>query len=235
MSYDVELPNGDIIEVPDNISREEAKQKIYKAYPQFAPKPDESKSGFSLKSKTELTGPGTNAVSGIAQPSKPEANLPPPLVAATASSLLGIAITWAIVRYALPKRYAQSRRVDRSANVMYIAGWMLSIAIGVNIGNMANEIIFSSVMGHELNQNNIHKSLIGVVIWPLLIYAIGYVIAKTISALGKPSRAGVIRTAAAPDASAKGLAEQLTQLNELYKQGALSKEQFEAAKVKLLG
>ena len=39
MSYDVELPNGDIIEVPDNVSQAEAKQRIYKAYPQFAPKP----------------------------------------------------------------------------------------------------------------------------------------------------------------------------------------------------
>jgi len=38
MPYDVELPNGDIIEVPDNVSQAEAKQRIYKAYPQFAPK-----------------------------------------------------------------------------------------------------------------------------------------------------------------------------------------------------
>ena len=170
----------------------------------------------------------------IGQSSKSDVTLLPPLVTAGASSLIGIATTWAIIRYALPRKYARDKKVDRSANVMYIAGWMLSIAIGVNIGNLANEIIFSNVMGYEINQNNIYKSLISVVIWPILIYAIGYVIAKTISALGKPSRAGVIRTAA-PDASAKGLAEQLTQLNELYKQGALSKEQFEAAKVKLLG
>ena len=38
MPYDVELPNGDVIEVPDNVSQAEAKQRIYKAYPQFAPK-----------------------------------------------------------------------------------------------------------------------------------------------------------------------------------------------------
>ncbi len=222
-TYTIEAPNGKTydIEGPEGVSKEQVLQVLILKIPEAGIPPAKV-----MKAVTS-----TNA----AIDTKADSEFYIPMITAVASSFIGVAITWAIVRYVLPQRYAQSRKVDRSANVLYIAGWMLSIAIGVNIGNMANEIIFSGVMGHELNQNNIHKSLIGVVIWPLLIYAIGYVIAKTISALGKPSRAGVIRTAAAPDASAKGLAEQITQLNELYKQGALSKEQFEAAKVKLLG
>jgi hypothetical protein len=39
MSYDVELPNGTIIEVPDDVPQSEAKRRILASYPQFAPKP----------------------------------------------------------------------------------------------------------------------------------------------------------------------------------------------------
>jgi hypothetical protein len=47
MAYNIELPDGSIVEgIPDNVPLAEAKKNIAIRFPQFAPKPDESKSGF---------------------------------------------------------------------------------------------------------------------------------------------------------------------------------------------
>jgi hypothetical protein len=47
MPYSVSLPDGTIIsDIPDDMPQAEARRQILLSYPQFAPKPDESKSGF---------------------------------------------------------------------------------------------------------------------------------------------------------------------------------------------
>ena len=47
MAYNIELPDGSIVEdIPDSVPLAEAKKNIAIRFPQFAPKPDESKSGF---------------------------------------------------------------------------------------------------------------------------------------------------------------------------------------------